>query len=545
MPTFKLDGKDIPFEQGDTIIRAAYRQGIEIPHYCWHPGLSVAANCRMCLVEIEPGPNQRPMMLDVLRWDPEKKDYVPDRKPKLQPACQVVVTEGMVVKSETSPHVAEARAHVQEYLLLNHPVDCPICDQAGECKLQDYYMSQQRTPKRMRDEPVHKPKAVIFGPTIVYDAERCIACTRCIRFCDEILGDHMLDMRERGNLFEIVVAPGRRLEGKYTMMTEVVCPVGALTTRYWRHKGRVWLLKSTPTVCPGCATGCNLWIDVDPREQTAFRHRPRENLEVNRYWACDDGMVTYLTVHKDRVLHASIGRGSQARQVSLSEAIDRAANDLAKAGKRLAVVLSATASTEDNFVLAEWARAVGATMYLSGRPPWDGDNILRHQDNNPNRAGALLAAGVESLPGLSKLAEEANQYDAILALGSAADVDASTVSRLEQVGTFVLLATNTGPLCSVATITLPVSSWAETDGTFVNAKGMAQMYRQALRPKGDSAPAWDIVARVGRAMHLDLAYKRLNEVRNALVARTGIVFLTGKTKDESVDERTRTPRAGV
>src|SRR5262245_13796771 len=166
MPTFKLDGKDIPFEPGDTIIKAAYRQGIEIPHYCWHPGLSVAANCRMCLVEIKPAANQRPMMLDVLEWDAAVNDYRPVKKPKLQPACQYAAAEGMEVESDVSKHVVEARKGVQEFLLLNHPVDCPICDQAGECKLQDYWLDHGQFQKRKLDEPVHKPKAVEFGPTI-------------------------------------------------------------------------------------------------------------------------------------------------------------------------------------------------------------------------------------------------------------------------------------------------------------------------------------------------------------------------------------------
>ncbi len=208
MPTFKLDDREIPFEPGDTIIRAAHRQGIDIPHYCWHPGLSVAANCRMCLVEVAPPPGRRPLMLDVVRWDPEKQDYVQEKKPKLQPACQMQVAEGMQVFSESSEHVARARHSVQEMLLLNHPVDCPICDQAGECRLQDYWLEHQHSPKRMHDEIIHMPKAQSFGPTMVYDAERCIVCTRCVRVSAELAKDPVLDKRERGNLGEIVLSPG-------------------------------------------------------------------------------------------------------------------------------------------------------------------------------------------------------------------------------------------------------------------------------------------------------------------------------------------------
>ena len=230
VPTFKLDGKDIPFTPGESIIHAAWREGIEIPHYCWHPGLSSPANCRMCLVEIKPPEGQRGVRLDIVEWDAASKQYKNVTKPKLLPSCQMQAVENQEVLAETSPHVKEARSYVQEALLLNHPVDCPICDQAGECKLQDYWLDHQSTKKRMRDEPIHKSKGVSFGDTIVYDGERCVMCTRCIRFMDEVAKDPVLDMRERGNLNEVFVAQGRKLEGNYTFMVEHVCPVGALTT---------------------------------------------------------------------------------------------------------------------------------------------------------------------------------------------------------------------------------------------------------------------------------------------------------------------------
>jgi NADH-quinone oxidoreductase subunit G len=352
----------------------------------------------------------------------------------------------------------------------------------------------------------------------------------------------MLDLTQRGNLFEIQVAPGRKLDGNYTMMTELVCPVGALTTKYWRHKGRVWLLKGTPSVCPGCATGCNMWLDADPREQTAFRNRPRDNEDVNKYWMCDDGMLTYMRVHKDRVLRAKSGRGSDGKEIEVKEAITKAADALSKA-KKLAVVLSAQHSSEDNLVLAELARAANATMFLSGKAKWEADKILRHQDQNPNRAGALKVSGSETLPGLSDLATDIGSYDAVIALGADADVDADTVASLKKPGAFVLLGTNTGPLSAVATLTLPIASWAECEGTFVNAKGMAQEFRRALSPKGDSLPAWEAIARIGRAMKLDLAYKRFTEVRAALNAK-GLEPKLG-VLDTSTDPKTHMPRAGV
>ncbi len=523
MPTFKLDDREIPFEKGETIIQAAYRQGIEIPHYCWHPGLSVAANCRMCLVEIEPGPGQRAMMLDVLKWDAAKNDYVVDRKPKLQPACQQAAAEGMVVRSENSHFVKDARAHVQEFLLVNHPVDCPICDQAGECKLQDYYMSEQRTPKRMLDEPVHKPKGVPFGPKIVYDGERCIACTRCVRVCDELAGDHMLDLRERGNKNEISLAPGRQLDGDYSLMTEHVCPVGALTSSHFRFKARVWTLKETPSICTGCATGCNTWIDVDLREQRAYRARPRDNEAVNKYWMCDDGMMTYLREHEHRVLKASVKRDGHREEATVAEALERAASGLKGVQKGwLAVLLSAQASTEDNFVMVEFARQLGAPLYLSAKGPWKGDEILRNVDQNPNRAGAVAVANNAKVGSLKDLlhAVSAGQVQAVVGLGTDIDADADALAVLSRVSEVVLIAAHDGPLASKASVLLPAASWLEAPGSFMNVKGIAQDFKKALTPKGDATPAWDLVARLGRAMDLDLKYRKFKEVRAALAVLT-------------------------
>jgi NADH-quinone oxidoreductase subunit G len=521
MPTFKLDDREVPFEKGDTILRAAYRQGIEIPHYCWHPGLSVAANCRMCLVELEPPPGRPAMMLDIMHWDAEKRDWVPARKPKLQPACQQEVSEGMVVRSQSSKHVAEARRSVQEFLLVNHPVDCPICDQAGECKLQDYWMSEGRQPKRMLDEPVHKPKGVSFGETIVYDAERCIACTRCIRVCDELAGDHALDLRERGNRFEVVLAPGRKLDGQYSLMTEHVCPVGALTSSHFRFKARVWTLRGSPGVCTGCATGCNTWVDSDPRENRVYRLRPRDNEQVNKYWMCDDGMLSYERQRVGRVFKATVGRDSGRAEVAVEEALKRAATELAKVPRgKLAVLLSAQATCEDNLVLAELARAAGARLFLSARGPWEADRILRSADANPNRAGALLVGG-EAVGSLKELvaAVAAGEVQAILGAGADADLDSATLSPLGRVGTVALFLSQDGPLARFATVTVPVCSSLETEGHFVNGKGLAQGFKRAVLPKESVLPGWDAAARVGRGLGLDLAYRAVKEVRAALQAR--------------------------
>ncbi|HEY3235678.1 MAG TPA: 2Fe-2S iron-sulfur cluster-binding protein [Polyangiaceae bacterium] len=514
MPTFKLDDRDIPFEPGDTVIRAAHRAGIDVPHYCWHPGLSVAANCRMCLVELLPPPGRPALMLDVLNWDSEKQDYVVTKKPKLVPACQQQLSDGMQVKSQSSPHVAQARAAVQEMLLLNHPVDCPICDQAGECRLQDYWLEHQGTEKRMRDEPIHKPKAVVFGPTIVYDAERCILCTRCIRVCDELAKDSVLSIRERSNLGEIVVSPGRQLDHPYTLMTEYVCPVGALTAIDFRFKARVWFLRSARTVCVGCATGCNSFTDYDPRYQKVYRYRPRENLEVNRYWMCDEGMLDYRRIHENRVLQARVDGEVTTRKAAL----EKAASLLKGAEpERLAVVLSAQHSNEDNFALVALGRELKVNQFfLSARPNGAGDQILRHVDKNPNIAGvsAILSRAPGRFADLVKALTE-RKFTHVLALGSAVG-EAEQASVLRSTKNLVVFATHLGPLVEHAAVVLPASSWAEGDGTFVNAKGKAQLSAKAISPQGDSRPAWELIAVLGRALGRATPWTKLGELRAAI-----------------------------
>ena len=517
MPTFKLDGKTIPFEPGDSIIRAAERQGVEIPHYCWHPGLSAPANCRMCLVEILPAANQRALMLDIVEWDAASGRYKDVRKPKLQPACQMPAADGMDVKADSSPHVAQARKSVQEFLLLNHPVDCPICDQAGECKLQDYWLEYQKTQKRMRDEPVHKPKAVVFGDTIVYDAERCVMCTRCIRFMDEVAKDPVLEMRERGNLNEITVAPGRKLDGHYTFMTEQVCPVGALTTVDFRFKARVWFLRSAKSICQGCATGCNAWLDYDPRTDHVYRYRPRDNEAVNKYWMCDDGMLTYKRAHEGRITEPRVG-GRQASSAGAIEAIKKLFEGVPK--ETVGVVFSAQHSLEDNWALRELASSLlgSAYHYVSGMPDGYEDDILIHKDKNSNRAGVKeLVPGVK---GFAQLMEDVASHAIthVIALGAEVPrMEPGDMDKLRSVRALVTIASHAGPLTDAAHVVLPACSWAEMGGTYINAKGIRQVSERAIHPIGTSKPAWEQVALVGRAMGVDAAWTKLKEIRAKLL----------------------------
>ena len=528
MPTFKLNGQEIPFEEGDTVIRAAWRQGIEIPHYCWHPGLPVDGNCRMCLVHIESG---RQMAMPILKFDSKKQEYVPDTKAKLQIACQFPASEGLEVSS-VNAEVKEAQRAVQEYLLLNHPVDCPICDQSGECKLQDYYYAHQFALKRKKTEIVHKPKGVRFGPTIVYDAERCIMCTRCIRVCDELAHDHVLDKRERGNHDEIVLAPGRELDHKYTLMTELVCPVGALTSRDFRFKARVWFLKRAPGVCSGCATGCNTHIDYDPRYGKVYRLYPRDNPDVNKFWMCDDGMMTYHHQQENRVLAPTMGRGVERVAIGREDAIALAAGRLAEVPvDKLAIVLSAQHSSEDNLALAELGRKLGVErFYLAALGGWEGDDTLRHPDNNPNRAGAVRAAGGPLERTVRDLVDDVQRGEVrgVLALGWASAAALEELAPLTELSAFVSLTTHVGALPTAAAVVLPVTDSFEMHGTFVNAKGLAQTFKRAIPAPPGVEPAWKTLVELGAAMGQKLPYDTLQDVRAAIDAQTkGVTAAAG------------------
>jgi len=510
MSTFKLDGREIPFEKGDTIIRAAHRAGVDVPHYCWHPGLSVAANCRMCLVEVAPPAGRPALMLDVLRWDAAKNEYVAEKKPKLVPACQQGVADGMDVLSQTSEHVKRARAAVQELLLLNHPVDCPICDQAGECRLQDYWLEHQGTKKRMHDEPVHKPKGQVFGPTIVYDAERCIVCTRCVRVSEELAGDPVLSVAERGNLNEIVVSPGRQLDHNYTLMTEHVCPVGALTSSDFRFKARVWFLRSVRSVCVGCSKGCNSYTDFDPRSLQVHRYRPRDNANVNKYWMCDVGMLDYRRIHEGRILEARTSGESTTRESALT----RAAALLAGAGGKLALVLSAEHSNEDNAALFTLGtKYLGAlAVFYTGRPQGKADGILLEADRNPNTTGVLsICPTAKPIAELGQ-AVAAGQVAFALALGSAVPEDA-TASALSGLQGLVVAATHEGTLPQAAHVVLAASSWAEAAGTFINSAGIEQVSERAIPPLGESSPAWKLFAQLGQKLGHPTSWKRPEQIQ--------------------------------
>src|SRR5262245_11458168 len=288
-----ITGKPVP----TTMIQACAATNVDVPHYCYHPKLPVSGNCRMCLVEFGTpalGPDRKPIM------NPDGTPKIA-KSPRPAIACATPISPGMEIYTHT-PAVKQMREGVLEFLLINHPLDCPICDQAGECKLQEYSVENGKSESRFVEHKVHKPKRVELGPRIVLDDERCILCTRCIRFTKDIVGDDALGIVNRGSHNTLTAYPGKKFDNNYTLNTVDICPVGALTSKDFRFQMRVWFLKETRSVCTSCATGCN--IIVGSREEKVYRYEPRENDAVNSTWMCDYGRLNYKWIGREDRLTA-------------------------------------------------------------------------------------------------------------------------------------------------------------------------------------------------------------------------------------------------
>ncbi len=462
MPSITIDGNLIEFAQGKTVIEVAREAGIEIPHFCWHPKLSVSGNCRVCLVEIE-------------------------KMPKLAISCATFATDGMVVHTK-SPKTLEARNSVMEFILINHPLDCPICDEAGECKLQDYAYAHSRGESRFEEIKNRKEKRVQLGPRIKFDGERCISCSRCIRFSDEIAKKNQLTFVNRGDKVTISTFPGDSFDNPYTMNTVDICPVGALTNDDFRFKSRVWEMSSTNSVCVGCSRGCNTEVWV--RNNQVLRLTPRINEEVNSHWMCDDGRLnTFKNVNEDsRINGAYIRKDEQLQKVTWDEAIDVAAKSLKehKAGET-AFIGSAFATCEDNFTLLKLAKIMGvhnhhfASHIVSGNC----DDILICEDKSPNSLGAELvgvkpASNGLSFDGILKGIKEGKIKSLYVIEDDIASVSSEWELALKKLDLLIVHASNSNKTTEAADILFGASTFAEKHGTFVNVNGRVQRIRPAV-----------------------------------------------------------------
>jgi len=491
--TFTVDGKEVVAKPGTNMMEAVKQVGVEIPYYCYHPRLSVAANCRMCMVEVS-------------------------NAPKLVPACQTPIAEGVAVKTNTAKVAAQQKA-VMEFLLLEHPVDCSICDQAGECKLQDYYMRYDFKPSRLTGEKVMKNKRKELGPEVVLDQERCVMCTRCVRFMKEVAEEPQLGVFGRGKHEVIDTFPGQKLDSNYSVNTVDVCPVGALTHKDFRFRARSWFLSAAPSVCTGCSRGCNTWADFFG--QDTYRYRPRENEAVNQSWMCNDGRHTYKALNQERVLKNSSGRGAEALVLSAQEAVGAVAAKL-KLAPAVAFLASPTESNES--LLAAFAFAKDAlkakAVYVGGRADGEGDDFLLRADKNPNRKGLEAIArafGLEVKPfaELDK-AVSSGKVDALFAVGAEVPVSAAEFAKkAAKLPLFVVLAQNGSPVTAEATHLLGTVSHVEDEGTFTQGDGFTQRFRRAYPARGEAQPVWKWISALRGALGLEGSYGSSREAWKA------------------------------
>ena len=498
--TCTIDGKEVVAKPDTNMIEAALSVGSDIPYYCYHPRLTIAANCRMCLVEVS-------------------------SSPKLVPACQTPLSEGLVVKTQSGT-VKDSQRSVLEFILLNHPVDCAICDQAGECKLQDYYARYDFQPSRLGGPKVLKSKRKVLGPLVVLDQERCILCTRCVRFMNEVPHEPQLGMFGRGSRERIDVFPGAELDSNYSGNTVDICPVGALLNRDFRFRARAWFLSTAASICTGCSRGCNIFVDFFGQE--TYRYRPRVNEEVNKSWMCDQGRLSYKYVNRERVLTAQLERGADAREATRQEAVELAARKLKAVSHRpeLAVVASPVASNEDLLACLALAKeALGAaTVYVWGRPDGAGDRLLMTPDKNPNRTGLTwiaqgLGLALRSLPQLIEDLEKGS-IRALYAIGADAPTDsAALLAGLRRCELVVMQATNHSPVTQLADVLLPSSTHVEDEGSFANLDGIIQRFRRAYPPVGDSQPHWAWASQLSGQLGLTTMHISAREVFRDLAPR--------------------------
>jgi NADH-quinone oxidoreductase subunit G len=492
--TVNIDGREIAVPRGTNVIEAARQLGIEIPHYCYHPKLSVSGNCRMCLIEMgTPAvePTTRQPILDPATGKPRI-----NWMPKPQIGCFTPATAGLHIRTD-SPLVKECREGVTEFLLINHPLDCPICDQAGECRLQEHSTAYGRGYSRFVEQKNVKPKRTALGPRVTLDDERCILCSRCIRFCREIAKDDVLGFVDRGSYSTLTCYPGRKLENNYSLNTVDICPVGALTSTDFRFKMRVWFLKATPSIDAESSAGVN--SEVWSREGVIYRITPRRNDEVNDTWMADSGRALYRQVRAaDRLVETRIDGKSTSFEATLAAAaaiLKESGNQKSEIENRkstLAVVGSGRSSVEEQFLTRKLVDALKAPAWLVGRVG-EGDGLLISADRNPNVRGALVTGLIKTLPTsqLTDLAAaiDAGQVRTVFSVGEDLVAAGLTGAQLAKVAV-VYLGTHRNATSDAARIVLPTLTVFEKSGTFINQQFRLQKFAKAV--PGPSGVADDL-----------------------------------------------------
>ena len=496
--TLTIDGREVTVPRGTSLLQAAAELGIEVPHYCYHPGLSAPAQCRICLVEVEGAP-------------------------KLQPSCVTMAQDSQVVHTESADAV-RMRKGVLEFYLVNHPLDCPICDMSGECRLQDYVFDEGRERGRGQE-----PKRVFgrddFGGDVLFYGDRCVMCTRCVRFMEEVARDPRLTVVERGDRAVIDTFFDDGLEGADFAGNVVdICPVGALVSKDFLHKARAWDLDHTPSVCPNCSQGCN--IELHTRDNLVQRLKPRENAEVNGHWMCDYGRARYEWINQAGRLDApAAGRGSERRRTDWHQALGALFERIGELpGRAVTVVASPFASNESLAALLAAARGAGEVeraVFRSRRAedetPLPGfPTLVRRRDLAPNVDGAealgyMRAGDDEGHGGL-----EPARGGIVVVLGDELADQAESFGAEAEL--FVYLGAFDSPAAASADFVLPVTTFAEEQGTFVNAQGRVQRFEQALQAPGAARPAWLALGALAAALAGREAPRSASEAFAALAA---------------------------
>jgi NADH-quinone oxidoreductase subunit G len=498
MPRLTIDGREVSVADGATVIQAAEQLGIFIPRYCYHPGLSIAGNCRICLVEVE-------------------------KIAKLQIACNTPVSEGMVVHT-TSDKAEEGRRAVLEFLLANHPLDCPVCDQSGECDLQNFYMNFGLYDPRFQEVKVKKKKAVTLGPHVMLDQERCILCSRCVRFTDEITKTGEFGIFNRGDQAELGLYPGETLDNAYSANVVDICPVGALTERDFRFKARVWYLKSAPSICNGCSQGCNIdvhyLLDRPHLNDGAriVRIKPRYNPHVNQWWMCDEGRYGFQWVDHRRFTKV---RGPQDG-LTWDEALTIIALKLAEVpAARVGVIASVQLTNEELFLIREIFGPSQITASVP-EPPGSSDDFLIKADKNPNTAGAAL---------LGLTGDNALEAGSVIDAALRGELDLLWVFEhdlgewlgqeklrqlVETVPTLIYSGTNENATASAAHWVLSSAAYLEKEGTFINCHGHLQRFSRVFPPLGESREVWRILLEVSDRLGRTLEWRSPPEILQAM-----------------------------
>ncbi len=491
-----IDGMTVQVPKGTSIIEAAKQAGVLVPHYCYHPSLPSPAVCRMCLVEVE-------------------------KAPKLMPACVTTVAEGQVVHTD-SEQARKARTGVLEFLLINHPLDCPICDQAGECELQDYTFQEGRESTRYSDYAKRYNPVEDFGPDVLYVANRCILCTRCVRFMEDVAGEPVLNVSERGDRAYIGIDDGHLLDHAWAGNVVDLCPVGSLISKDFLHKARAWDLDKTASVCTGCSQGCNTMIDT--RDNTVVRLRPRPNLDVNRHFICDHGRMNYRWMNRgDRIEAPLLREGSRHVATDWAGALMRFA-ELAARGGSTVVLASGNASLEALGMLklllkkAALTLAVQVPLADSEQPLKGIPNLALRRERAANGDGARLLGYSTEWQAAVKRAPVADLV--VLLDVTLTDAEAAQVGGAAAV---VVLGTLQGQELPAAQLILPVTTVAEEHGAFVNRDLRLQRYQQARSAPGMARPAWWVASEAG---HLDpsTAAEAFAAVMNEVPALAGLTY---------------------